>query len=87
MWRSPLAYGQATATRIFLGVSVRLTAVNHREWLSRGPTHAYSCDPGEERHGHDEPGCHCGAEQCAERADRYVLRRRLQRPEGKARVR
>lgn len=31
MWRRPLAYGQATATRIFLADRVWLTAVNHRE--------------------------------------------------------
>jgi hypothetical protein len=31
MWRRPLAYGQATATRIFLADRVSCTAVNHKE--------------------------------------------------------
>jgi hypothetical protein len=35
MWRSPLAYGHATATRIFFGDCLRLTAANHMESLSR----------------------------------------------------
>ena len=50
MWRKPLAYGQATATRIFRGDAVRLTAANHRESISCGPT---GYEPGED-HRHDK---------------------------------
>ena len=48
MCRSPLAYGQATATRIFLGEGDGLTAVNHREWFSAARTReaqSYGRDP------------------------------------------
>jgi hypothetical protein len=48
MWRRPLAYGHATATRIFLGESDVLTAVNHME--------ALSCPPGRDE---ARSGDHC----------------------------
>jgi hypothetical protein len=35
MWRNPLAYGHATATRIFRGLGW-VTGANDREWRSRG---------------------------------------------------
>jgi|SRR3990172_6382324 len=34
MWRNPLAYGHATATRIFAAEFARLTAANHMESFS-----------------------------------------------------
>jgi len=49
MWRRPLAYGHATATKIFLGFSDPLTGANDRESPSVHPN-AYSC-AAEERDG------------------------------------
>lgn len=40
MWRSPLAYGHATATRIFRRGLVRVTGVNDMESLSGRPPEA-----------------------------------------------
>ncbi len=37
MWRNPLAYGHATATRIFFGGLVPLTDANHRERSPQDP--------------------------------------------------
>jgi hypothetical protein len=50
MWRKPLAYGQATATRIFRGDAVRLTPANDRESISDGHT---GYEPGEDQR-HDK---------------------------------
>ena len=47
MWRNPLAYGHATATRIFLGDFARLTVANDKESLSRYPS---SSESPEEQH-------------------------------------
>jgi hypothetical protein len=40
MCRSPLAYGHATATRIFLGFSDSLTGANDKESLASDPAGA-----------------------------------------------
>ena len=45
MWRNPLAYGQATATRIFLREGAPLTADNHRQSISQSQD---ACRPAEE---------------------------------------
>ena len=44
MWRRPLAYGHATATRIFLGDAVRLTDANHMESISGDPRGSEACE-------------------------------------------
>ena len=57
MWRSPLAYGQATATRIFLGEFVLLTAANHRESFSGDPLGSKSTeDQGQRKQSTHERG-------------------------------
>jgi len=53
MWRKPLAYGQATATRIFRGDVVRLTAANDRESISGGHT---GYEPGEDQRHNKQAG-------------------------------
>jgi hypothetical protein len=40
MWRRPLAYGHATATRIFRGGLGALIGANDMESLSGSPAHA-----------------------------------------------
>jgi hypothetical protein len=62
MWRGPFAYGQATATRIFLGGLVEVTRANDMEWPERDPRGAESGDapgPGgkeeQERTGAERP--------------------------------
>src|SRR3970282_2767789 len=44
IWRNPLAYGTATATRIFLGALVPLTDANHREWPPHDPPGAETAE-------------------------------------------
>jgi len=44
IWRNPLAYGHATATRIFLGALVPLTDANHREQSPHDPPGAETAE-------------------------------------------
>ena len=49
MWRRPLAYGHATATRIFRGGLVRLTAANHMESTPGDPARREPSGSAEQR--------------------------------------
>jgi hypothetical protein len=55
MWRGPFAYGQATATRIFLGLGLVVTGVNDRERPPNDPAGGEPC-AGEKQHRHERAG-------------------------------
>src|SRR3989304_3108821 len=56
IWRNPLAYGHATATRIFLGVLVPLTDANHRERSPQDPAGAETAE-GEHQESREHEHC------------------------------
>ena len=71
MCRNPLAYGQATATRIFLGLSVLLTGANDKESSSALPSGREGYEREErdsEERGEDEQDPDSGAADAEVRA-------------------